>query len=58
VVDIQRFPPCRTTPNKLSFWEEVEVKKKIDILITLKKMKLSTFKYAYKVTLPMKKYSS
>jgi hypothetical protein len=57
-VDTQRFPPCKTTPNKLSFWEEAEVKKKIDILITLRKMKPSTFEYAYNVTLPMKKDGS
>jgi hypothetical protein len=27
IVDIQGFPPCKTTPSWLSFWEEAEVKK-------------------------------
>ncbi len=26
-VDTQGFPPCKTTPSRLSFWEEVKVKK-------------------------------
>ncbi len=25
-VDTQGFPPCCTTPNRLSFWEEAKVK--------------------------------
>ncbi len=55
MVDTQRFPPCRTTPIRLSFWEETKVKKKIDMLIALGKMKPSTLEYAYMVTLPLKK---
>jgi hypothetical protein len=27
VVDTQGFPPCCITPNRLSFWEEAEVKR-------------------------------
>jgi len=55
VVDIQRFLPCKIRPIKLSFWEEIEVKKKIDMLIALRKMKPSTLEYACKVTLLVKK---
>jgi len=57
-VDTQAFLPCRTTPSKLSFWEEVEVKKQIDALVALGKMKPSTSDYACKVTLLMKKDGS
>jgi hypothetical protein len=45
-------------PNKLSFWEEAEVKKQIDMLVALGKTKPSISKYAYKVTLPVKKDGS
>jgi hypothetical protein len=55
IVDIQRFLPYRTTPSKLSFWEEAEVKKQIDALVVLRKMKPNTLDYACKVTLSMKK---
>ncbi len=37
IVDTQGFPPYRTTPSKLSFWEEVEVKIYIGALVTLAK---------------------
>jgi hypothetical protein len=29
-VDTQGFPLCHITPSRLSFWEEVKVKMKID----------------------------
>jgi hypothetical protein len=57
-VDTQGFPPYRTTPNRLSLWEEVEVKKQIDALVTLGKMKPSTSYYVCKATLLMKKNGS
>ncbi len=55
VVDTQRFPPCKTTLNRLYFWEEVEVKKKINVLVALGKMKPSTLEYACKVITQVKK---
>jgi hypothetical protein len=55
VVDAQGFSPCKITPSILSFWEEAEVKKQIDVLVTLGKMKPSSFEYAYRVTLLVKK---
>jgi hypothetical protein len=54
-MDTHGFPPCRTIPNRLSFWEEAKVKKQIDALIALGKMKTSTLGYACRVTLPIKK---
>ncbi len=33
IVDTQGFPPYWTTPNRLSFWEEIKVKKQIDALV-------------------------
>ncbi len=54
-MDTQRFLSCRTIPSKLSLWEKAEVKKQIDALVVLGKMKLSTLDYACKVILPMKK---
>jgi hypothetical protein len=55
VVDTQRFPPYRTKPSRLFFWEEGEVKKQIDALVMLGKMKPNTLKYTCKVTLHVKK---
>jgi hypothetical protein len=49
---IHMTPPCE---NKLSFWEEEKLKRHIDALIKLGKMKPSTSKYACRVTLPIKK---
>jgi hypothetical protein len=57
-VDTQGFLSCRTILSKLSLWEEAEVKKQIDALMALNKMKLSTLDYACKITLPMKKDGS
>ncbi len=54
VVDTQGFFPCKTTPSRLYFWEEVEVKKQTDALIILGKMKLSSFEYACRITLLVK----
>jgi hypothetical protein len=33
IVDTQGFPPCWTTPNKMSLWEETKAKKQIDALV-------------------------
>ncbi len=55
VVDAQGFLPRKTTPSTLSFWEEVKVKKQIDTLVALGKMKPNSYKYACRVTLPVKK---
>jgi hypothetical protein len=57
-IDTQGFPPCRSTPSKLSFWEEAKVKQQIDALITLGKMRPNASKYACRVTLPIKKDGS
>jgi len=46
VIDTQGFPPCHTTPGRLSYWEEAEVNKQIQTLIKLGKMKNSDFEYA------------
>jgi hypothetical protein len=43
--------PCHITPSRLSFWEDVEVKHQIDVLVLQGKMKLNMLKYVYKVTL-------
>jgi hypothetical protein len=42
----------------LSYWEEAEVKKQIDALVDLGKMKPSDFEYAYCVTMPVKRDGS
>jgi len=42
VVDTQGFSPCRTKPSRLFFREEGEVKKQIDALVMLGKMKPNT----------------
>jgi len=57
-IDTQGFPPCNMSPGRLSFWEETEVKRQIDALIDLGKMKPSNSKYACRVTLPIKKDGS
>ncbi len=58
VVDTQGFPPCRNSPGRLSYWEEAEVKRQIDALVELGKMRPSNSEYAYRVTLPVKKDGS
>jgi len=50
--------PCRATPGRLSYWEEVEVKRQIDVLVDLGKMRPSDSEYAYRVTLLVKKDGS
>ncbi len=57
-IDTQGFPPCNMSPGRLSFWEETEVKRQIDALIDLGKMKPSNSEYACRVTLPIKKDGS
>jgi hypothetical protein len=57
-IDTQGFPPCRVSPGRLSFWEEAEVKRQIDVLVELGKMKPSDSEYACHVTLPMKRDGS
>jgi hypothetical protein len=57
-IDTQGFLPCNMTPGRLSFWEETEVKRQIDELVDLGKMKPSNSEYAYRVTLPIKKDGS
>jgi len=42
----------------LSYWEEVEVKRQIDALVDLGKMKPSDSEYACRVTLPIKRDES
>jgi len=54
-IDTQGFPPCKTSPGRLSYWEEAEVKRQIDVLVDLGKMRPSNFEYACRVTLPVKK---
>ncbi len=54
-MDTQGFLSCRTIPSKLSLWEEAEIKKQIDALVDLGKMKPNILDYACKVILPMKK---
>jgi hypothetical protein len=54
-IDTQGFPPCKVAPSRLSYWEEAEVKRQIDVLVELGKMKLSDFEYACRVTLLLKK---
>ncbi len=58
VIDMQGFVPCRTAPGRLSYWEEAEVKRHIDVLVELGKMKPSNSEYACRVTLPVKKDGS
>jgi hypothetical protein len=57
-IDTQGFPPCKVAPGRLSYWEEAEVKRQIDVLVELGKMKPSDSEYAYRVTLPVKKDGS
>ncbi len=57
-IDTQGFPPCKVAPRRLSYWEEVEVKRQINVLVELGKMKSSDFAYACRVTLPVKKDGS
>jgi hypothetical protein len=58
VVDTQGFPPCKASPGRLSYWEEAEVKRQIDALVELGKMRPNSSEYACRVTLPAKKDGS
>jgi hypothetical protein len=57
-IDTQGFPPCNMTPGRLSFWEEAKVKRQIDELVDLGKMKPNNSEFACRVTLPVKKDGS
>jgi hypothetical protein len=57
-IDTQGFLPCRVVPGQLSYWEEAEVKRQIDVLVDLGKMRPSDLEYACRVTLPVKKDGS
>jgi hypothetical protein len=57
-IDRQGFPPCNASPGRLSYWEETEVKRQIDALVDLGKMRPSNSEYACRVTLPVKKDGS
>jgi hypothetical protein len=57
-INTQGFPPCKASPGRLSYWEEAEVKRQIDALVDLGKMKPSNSEYACRVTLPIKKDGS
>jgi hypothetical protein len=57
-IDTQGFPPCKASPGRLSYWEEAEVKRQIDALVDLGKMKPSNSEYACRVILPVKKDGS
>ncbi len=54
-INTQGFPRCKLSPGRLSHWEEAEVKRQIDVLVDLGKMKPSNFEYACHVTLPIKR---
>jgi len=58
VVDTQGFSPCRASPSRLSYWEEAKVKRQIDALVELGKMRPSSSEYACRVTLLVKKDGS
>ncbi len=51
----QGFPPCCTTPGKLSYQEEAEVNKQIQALIKLGKMTNSDSKYGCRISQSVKR---
>ncbi len=57
-IDTQGFPPCKVAPGRLSYWEEVEVNRQINVLVELGKMRPSNSAYACRVTLHVKKDGS
>jgi hypothetical protein len=57
-VDTQGFPPHKVSLGQLSYWEEAEMKRQIDVLVNLGKMKPSNFEYACCITLLVKKDGS
>jgi predicted aspartyl protease len=58
IIDTQGYPPCRVTPGRLSYWEEAEVNRQINVLVELGKMRPSNSAYACRVTLPVKRDGS
>jgi hypothetical protein len=58
LIDTQGFPPCKVAPGRLSYWEEAEVNRQINVLVELGKMRPSSSAYACRVTLPVKKDGS
>jgi len=57
-IDTQGFPPCKVSPSRLLSWEEVEVKRQIDVMVDLGKMKPNDSEYACRVTLLVKRDGS
>ncbi len=57
-VDTQGFPPCKVSPSWLSYWEKAEVKRQINVLVDLGKMKPSNSEYARCIILPIEKDGS
>jgi hypothetical protein len=57
-VDRQGFAPCKVSPGQLSYWEDAKVKRQINVLINLGKMKPNNSRYACCVTLPIKRDGS
>jgi hypothetical protein len=57
-IDTQGFLPCKASPGRLSYWEEAEIKRQIDALVNLGKMRPNNSEYACWVTLPVKKDGS
>ncbi len=58
VIDTQGFPPCKVAPGRLSYWEEAEVNRQINVLVKLGLMRPSNSTYAYRVTLHVKRDGS
>jgi hypothetical protein len=54
IIDTQGYPPCWVTPGRLSYWEEAEVNRQINVLVELGKMRPSNSAYACRVTLLVK----
>jgi hypothetical protein len=54
-IDTQGFPPYKVSPSRLLSWEEVEVKRQIDVMVDLGKMKPNDSEYTCRVTLLVKK---
>jgi hypothetical protein len=46
VIDTQGFPPCKVAPGRLSYWEEAEVNRQINVLVKLGLMRPSNSAYA------------
>jgi putative transposase len=57
-IDTQGISPCHITPERLSYWEEVEVNRQIQALVDLGRMCKSASKYVCRITLPIKKDGS